>query len=221
MLPDAARPDRRRVRNRAAILTAAEALFAARGVEAVSIDEIAAAADLAKGTLYNHFADKDALFTAVLDAYHPYRDLLAALETDTGETKAEYFRTLIKRVREILKKVRTDLLPLAFMDVVEFQGRHLRAMVGEIAPKFLQTLPTVMRKSGKLNVVDIRQVYLILFANILGYMVVRLILGDRLSELFGGISEEQWFDTQMDVCLRGLTAPKGQGALAGPKRRAA
>ncbi len=203
------------------VLEAAHVLFLRQGFHGTSMRQIAASSGLALAGIYNHFADKDALFTAVLDAYHPYRDLLAALETDTGETKAEYFRTLIKRVREILKKVRTDLLPLAFMDVVEFQGRHLRAMVGEIAPKFLQTLPTVMRKSGKLNVVDIRQVYLILFANILGYMVVRLILGDRLSELFGGISEEQWFDTQMDVCLRGLTAPKGQGALAGPKRRAA
>ena len=55
------RHDRRRSRNRDAILSAAENLFGARGIEAVSIDEIALAADLAKGTVYNHFADKDAL----------------------------------------------------------------------------------------------------------------------------------------------------------------
>jgi AcrR family transcriptional regulator len=55
------RTQRRAERNRDAILAAAEALFGARGVDAVSIDEIADAADLAKGTLYNHFADKDAL----------------------------------------------------------------------------------------------------------------------------------------------------------------
>ncbi len=57
----ATRHDRRRTRNREAILRAAENLFGARGIEAVSIDEIALAADLAKGTVYNHFADKDAL----------------------------------------------------------------------------------------------------------------------------------------------------------------
>jgi len=55
------RTQRRAERNREAILVAAESLFGARGVDAVSIDEIAEAADLAKGTLYNHFADKDAL----------------------------------------------------------------------------------------------------------------------------------------------------------------
>jgi len=57
----ASRTDRRRVRNRAAIFRAAEMLFAERGLDAVSIDEIVGAADLAKGTFYNHFADKDAL----------------------------------------------------------------------------------------------------------------------------------------------------------------
>lgn len=57
----APRTQRRRGRNRNAILAAAEALFGARGVDAVSIDEIAATADLAKGTVYNHFADKEAL----------------------------------------------------------------------------------------------------------------------------------------------------------------
>lgn len=55
------RIDRRRARNRDAILVAAEQLFGARGIEAVSIDEIAEAADIAKGTVYNHFEDKDAL----------------------------------------------------------------------------------------------------------------------------------------------------------------
>jgi AcrR family transcriptional regulator len=61
MTEAAPRTDRRRVRNRAALLGAAETLFAARGVDSVSVDEIVGAADLAKGTFYNHFADKDAL----------------------------------------------------------------------------------------------------------------------------------------------------------------
>lgn len=56
-----ARPDRRRARTRAALLQAGESLFAAQSVDAVSIDDIVAAADVAKGSFYNHFADKEAL----------------------------------------------------------------------------------------------------------------------------------------------------------------
>lgn len=54
------RIDRRRVRTRAALLGAGRSLFAARSPDAVSIDDIVAAADVAKGSFYNHFADKDA-----------------------------------------------------------------------------------------------------------------------------------------------------------------
>lgn len=54
------RPDRRRDRTREALLRAGRKLFAARDVEAVSIDEIVNLAEVAKGSFYNHFADKEA-----------------------------------------------------------------------------------------------------------------------------------------------------------------
>ncbi|MCR5878149.1 TetR/AcrR family transcriptional regulator [Phenylobacterium sp. J367] len=61
-MPEAApRVDRRRIRTRAALLSAARALFAERSVDGVNIDEIVAAADVAKGSFYNHFPDKAAL----------------------------------------------------------------------------------------------------------------------------------------------------------------
>lgn len=55
------RQDRRKLRTRDALVGAAESLFAARGPDAVSIDEIVARADIAKGSFYNHFDDKDDL----------------------------------------------------------------------------------------------------------------------------------------------------------------
>src|SRR3990167_4665994 len=55
------KPDRRRVRPRAALLQAGQSLFATQSVDAVSIDDIVAAADVAKGSFYNHFSDKEAL----------------------------------------------------------------------------------------------------------------------------------------------------------------
>src|SRR3954451_20441280 len=54
-------------RNRAAILAAAEKLFAAHGVDAVSMDALAAAAGVGKGTLFRRFGDKAGLAVALLD----------------------------------------------------------------------------------------------------------------------------------------------------------
>jgi AcrR family transcriptional regulator len=53
---------------RAALIAVARTLFAARGFVDVSIDEIVQGARVTKGALYHHFADKQALFRAVVEA---------------------------------------------------------------------------------------------------------------------------------------------------------
>lgn len=55
------RRDRKRLRTMAHIARTAAALFEAHGYEAVTMEQIAATADLAKGTLYNHFPVKEAV----------------------------------------------------------------------------------------------------------------------------------------------------------------
>lgn len=55
------------IRNREAILDAAARLFQENGVEAVSMDAIAAAAGVGKGTLFRRFGDKSGLAVALLD----------------------------------------------------------------------------------------------------------------------------------------------------------
>ena len=58
----------RRANTRKAILAAAEDLFGKRGFAATTVDEIAAAAGIAKGAVYHHFATKEDLFEAVFEA---------------------------------------------------------------------------------------------------------------------------------------------------------
>src|SRR5580692_9649035 len=53
---------------RDALVTAARGLFAAQGFAEVPTDAIVAAAGVTRGALYHQFADKTALFDAVVDA---------------------------------------------------------------------------------------------------------------------------------------------------------
>jgi AcrR family transcriptional regulator len=64
-------------RNRAAVLDAAARLFSEHGVDGVSMDAIAAAAGVGKGTLFRRFGDKAGLAVALLDERE--RELQAAI----------------------------------------------------------------------------------------------------------------------------------------------
>ena len=54
------------VRKRAAILAAAKPIFLRQGLEATSLEAVAAAAGVSKVTVYGHFGDKAGLFEAVV-----------------------------------------------------------------------------------------------------------------------------------------------------------
>lgn len=86
----------RRTATRAAILTASADLFGAQGFAATSVDQIAAAAGVAKGAVYHHFPTKEAVFEAVfeeasevlvrdvMDASRGARDVLASIGLGTA-----------------------------------------------------------------------------------------------------------------------------------------
>jgi AcrR family transcriptional regulator len=60
------RRERTKAANRAAILAAAREVFAEEGYGAASVRDIVRRTDLASGTFYNYFPDKDAIFVALI-----------------------------------------------------------------------------------------------------------------------------------------------------------
>ena len=71
-LPAAGRPRPERAdaaRNRERVLAAARRLFAERGVDAVTMEAVARAAGVAKGTVFHRFGDRAGLALALLDEH--------------------------------------------------------------------------------------------------------------------------------------------------------
>jgi AcrR family transcriptional regulator len=68
-LPIAGQPQERcdALRNRQRILAAASEIVAARGAEGLSMNALAAAAGVGKGTIFRRFGDRDGLLLALLD----------------------------------------------------------------------------------------------------------------------------------------------------------
>lgn len=129
-------------RSRQQIVSASHRLFLEQGYHGTTMRQIARDSGMALGSLYNHFVDKDDLFKAVFEAYNPYPLLLLALENSQGPTPADLARTAARRLVTQLN-ARPDLVKLVFIDVVEFQGKHLREAYPQVAPgmqRFAQRL---------------------------------------------------------------------------------
>lgn len=110
----ASRKERERLRHREEILSAALRLFAEKGFHNVSMQEIAAAAEFATGTLYNFFPSKEDLFFELLAATAEagLSLILPALEgTDDEREKLARFIRLHERIaREQATAIRLYLL---------------------------------------------------------------------------------------------------------------
>jgi AcrR family transcriptional regulator len=79
------RREQTKAANRAAILDAARGVFAEQGYEAASVRDIIRRTDLASGTFYNYFPDKDAIFEALI--------------AETGEQARRRVRAARRRAR--------------------------------------------------------------------------------------------------------------------------
>lgn len=121
------------------ILDAALSVFAEHGFEAARLDDVAARAGVAKGTLYLHFADKEELFEEVVrGAVTPIVERLGALATAPDIPIDKALEALFSVFeRDVLGTERKLVIRLViaegprFPRIAEF---YYRSVVGRIMP---------------------------------------------------------------------------------------
>ncbi len=99
------RSDRRKRRNREALLAAGHQVMASKGIDAATMAEIAELADVGAGTVYNYFASKDDLATAVMERV---MDLLARRIEAVTNTFDDPGQVYAFGVRNVMKAATTD-----------------------------------------------------------------------------------------------------------------
>ena len=195
-----------------AIVRAAFALFVQKGYHATSMRQIAKQVGLAPGGLYNHFASKEALFAAVLDAYHPYRRLLPAIEAAEGETVEEFVRDAAQRAYQILSESEAEILPLALIELIEFQGQHLARLVETVFPKLLGFAQRFSARRGQVRPVPVPVALRTFVGLILSFMLTEMVVG-KVPALRS--MDHDWFGGMLDIYLYGLLAGPALPGQAG------
>jgi AcrR family transcriptional regulator len=92
------------------VIQAALALFSERGIDSASVDAIAAASGVSKATIYNHWADKEALLIEVM--LHVNGVKPEPEDVDTGDLCRDLAVVLSRRPPGELNEVRVRITPM-------------------------------------------------------------------------------------------------------------
>jgi len=79
------------------LLSVGKELFANRGYEAVTVEEIAAAAEVSKPVVYEHFGGKEGLYAVIVD-----REMQSLLKSITDSLTSEHPRLLLEQAATAL-----------------------------------------------------------------------------------------------------------------------
>jgi AcrR family transcriptional regulator len=128
--------DSTRAARRERILRAAVACFARRGYHATTMEDIAAAAGIAKGAPYVHFDGKEAIFLALYDGWScALREEITAAVAALPPAERASARHVLRTVAEVTGK-HVTAEPAACRVLME--GHHLAAFVPTIAARVAQ-----------------------------------------------------------------------------------
>ena len=159
------------------VLEAATELFAERGIDATSVDAIAAASGVSKATVYKHWADKDALCLDVLMHVHELDE--GPPELDSGDLREDLKAFLKYEPSPKKAAIQKRLMPhlIAYSARNEQFGRAWKSRVMERARDFLRKLLRRGVERGMLPVVLDEELGVAL---LLGPMMYRHIFGSSV-----------------------------------------
>jgi len=186
-------------RTRQSVLQAAYELFLEKGYAATSMREIAERTGLALGGIYNHFENKQAIFSNLIIDRHPFHQILPLLQASPGETVEEFVRNAARRMLDELGR-RPDFIKLMFIELVEFNGRDFPEMFKVVFPQILPLIQRFQSNQEKMRPIP----PFILFRAFLGlffsfYMTEFLLAGSPAAAV-----QENALEHFVDIFLHGV-----------------
>ena len=188
-------------RTRAALIEAAYQLFNNKGYHATSMRDIADAAGLALGGIYNHFQSKEDIFVAMLIERHPFLEILPELEAAQGETVEALVRDAARRM--IAKLDQQPLfLNLIFIEVVEFKSKHIPQLFEMFFPPMLGFVQRFQQARGPLREIPLPVILRSFVGVFFSFVITDMLIGRQLPM---GTAPEA-FEHFVNIYLHGILA---------------
>ena len=192
-----------------AILKVAQKIFLSKGLEQTTIDDIAAKAELSKGTIYLYFQSKEDLYISVfLRGLDTLIEQFQAMKDRFETTPAD---TLIREMRDIYYTFFREYPEYFYIHSLLYHGRikdkitpELWALSHQKMKACLLVVAAIIQKGiaeGKFQKVDCWKTANSLWGAATGVM---MILDDEEHQQFIGIPEKELLDYTIERLIEGL-----------------
>jgi AcrR family transcriptional regulator len=180
----ASKSAKQQLARRQRIETAALKLFSKQGFHGVGLRDVAKAARVSLGNIYNHYTGKEPLFESLMERlYVAFATDAAALADVVRDGAFPGDLNRVGRVIGTLVEKNRDYLTMVYVDIAEFGGKHAKPQYDNLAGKFAALMGpalTGMTERGQLNegidpAVAFTAVYL-MFTN---YFIIERSIGAR------------------------------------------
>jgi len=172
------------------ILDAAAAVFARKGYHRATVHDIAVAADVADGTIYNYFENKFdlliALISRIAELEHLPAEMAQSLGGDVRDFFIAAFQDRLGRIEEG-EELLQAILPQVFVNP-DLRDRFYRQYVQRIA-RLLEGYIQAQIDRGCIRPLDARLLTRLLQSTFLGMLVMRLLGDEPLHREWSGIPE--------------------------------
>jgi AcrR family transcriptional regulator len=190
-------------RTRQGIMEAAYELFLTQGYAATSMRQIAERAGLALGGIYNHFANKEAIFSELILDRHPYRQILPIMLNTPADDPETFVRSAAQTMVNELGK-RPDFIKLMLIEVVEFNGRNMPKLIGYILPQVLPLIKRFGEQKGLLRPIPPFVFFRVFLGLFFSYYITELLMADTPATILQGNA----LDHFVEIFLHGVMADK-------------
>lgn len=159
------------------ILHGAMQVFLEHGYARTSMDRVAKVAKVSKNTIYNHFQDKEGLFTALIEQITTNR-----FQIVFGSVPLQGKPTVV--LRQIAEKLLTTILPdreyISFLRLLIGESERFpqlaRLFVSNLPKKVLSILSQYLRSHPELNLPNPEVTARIFMSSLMGYVITQEIL---------------------------------------------
>lgn len=190
-------------RTRQAIVDAAYELFLTQGYAATSMRQIADGAGLALGGIYNHFANKEAIFRELILDRHPYRQVLPIMKNTPADDPETFIRTAARAMVAELGR-RPDFVKLMFIEFVEFNGRNMPPVIEHILPEVVPLIQKFSAQKGLLRDMPPFVFFRAFLGLFFSYYITELMIRGTPAAL----TQKNALDHFVEIFLHGVLADK-------------